>query len=912
MTTSYGLRTFNSVGGFSVGNDPGANVIYGNGDVTLGTGSIGPGSDANIYLSGSQGNIFTGGILTDNIYHANGVAYDFSKASGSSGSVQFSNGTDLTSSTYFNYNTGTETLSVPNLDLSGNITINVIFANTYASFDGQTTLTLASGWANTSGNANVSGNIVVYGNGIFGGGAVSPVRVITLNSPQSGDVTVVNNLRIGSTQGNLLVNGFANITGNANINLDANVVGNANVGTNLNVAQNANIQGWSNVAGNMVGQSNLFIAGYANVTGDVNVGNTINPSNVKVAGWANVTGDIVGQGELVLTGNAKVNTNLIANGDMTIKGWGNIYGDGNIGGNLLVAGWSNVTGNIVGQAELQITGNANITKNINGSANLAITKNGNILGNLNVGNTASAGAGNISVNGWSNVTGNIVGQAELQITGNANITANTNVTGTANVGNLLVQSGGLILSNLIPNIGPGTGDAQYIYNLGNSTHRFKDLWLSATTLNIGSVSISDVSGSLTTTNANFPGNVIIGTPSVSPPLNGTLTVWATTAMTDLTLSGNLTVGGTTTYVNTTTTAIEDPVLLLGGAANGANLSTSSTTDTGLYLYNYYGGAPTNQFLGWKTSTQQFEAYANATILNNVVSEVAYANIKANIFFGNLTGSLNTASQPNITSLGNLTSLQVGSGLSNVYIDGTGNITAGGTVNVNKLIAGPLTFTQTDGTTGQVLTTDGAVTVGFTTIDTHQIQLDIGGPGLATSNAAVYSDGNVTVSISNSTGTAVTSNVFVVSSSGANVTGNLDVTNTLTAGSFSVGAISLQGSLVLGNTVIYAQTTTTTSITSNQMIAQIPTINTTGAVSNATAVEFFVKSYSSTQSKFSVATISAVTDGTNIDFMVYGTASLGGTNGTFNVALNGSTGNIELQVTPSSGQSIVWTTQSRTI
>jgi hypothetical protein len=58
-------------------------------------------------------------------------------------------------------------------------------------------------------------------------------------------------------------------------------------------------------------------------------------------------------------------------------------------------------------------------------------------------------------------------------------------------------------------------------------------------------------------------------------------------------------------------------------------------------------------------------------------------------------------------------------------------------------------------------------------------------------------------------------------------------------------------------------------------------------------------------------VQTVTDGTTADYATFGTVLIGGLpTGTLSVALSGS--NIQLQVTPSSTNSTVWTTQFRTI
>ena len=96
--------------------------------------------------------------------------------------------------------------------------------------------------------------------------------------------------------------------------------------------------------------------------------------------------------------------------------------------------------------------------------------------------------------------------------------------------------------------------------------------------------------------------------------------------------------------------------------------------------------------------------------------------------------------------------------------------------------------------------------------------------------------------------------------------------------------------------------TTTSVTANQTIASLLVAGITGA-------EFLVKAIDS-GGKYSVATVSAVTNGTTVDYSVYGTVQLGGYTG--NLAVNVVGGDIRLQVTPASSNSTIWVTQARII
>lgn len=119
----------------------------------------------------------------------------------------------------------------------------------------------------------------------------------------------------------------------------------------------------------------------------------------------------------------------------------------------------------------------------------------------------------------------------------------------------------------------------------------------------------------------------------------------------------------------------------------------------------------------------------------------------------------------------------------------------------------------------------------------------------------------------------------------------------------IGDANISNTVVLGNTTTAWATVTTTSIVGNQTIASI-------SVSGITGVEYLVKGVDASGSKYSVATVQAVTDGTTVDYSTYGAVYLGGTTGLLAVNISG--GLLQLQVTPASMNSTVWTTQYRTI
>ena len=133
----------------------------------------------------------------------------------------------------------------------------------------------------------------------------------------------------------------------------------------------------------------------------------------------------------------------------------------------------------------------------------------------------------------------------------------------------------------------------------------------------------------------------------------------------------------------------------------------------------------------------------------------------------------------------------------------------------------------------------------------------------------------------------------------NFSGNVSASNLVSTN------VTANSTLIIGNaavTSISSGNVTTTSVTANQTIASLNATGITGA-------EFLVKAVDS-GGKYSVATVLAVTDGTDVDYTVYGTTQLGGYTGSLAVNVTG--GYLRLQVTPASSNSTVWVTQARTI
>jgi hypothetical protein len=163
------------------------------------------------------------------------------------------------------------------------------------------------------------------------------------------------------------------------------------------------------------------------------------------------------------------------------------------------------------------------------------------------------------------------------------------------------------------------------------------------------------------------------------------------------------------------------------------------------------------------------------------------------------------------------------------------------------------------------------------------------------NIVVVNNGNI-----NLTANANTS--LVVTETGANVFGNLTISGSLIAGNIKLNDIS-SNTVTIGNSTIGAFTVTTTTTAAGQILAEVSS-------STSRAVEFFVKGEEVVGGKYSVATVVAVHNGTDIAYDVYGTLNIGGYTGSLGV--NNAGGKIQLTVTPATSASTLWTTQYKTI
>ena len=192
------------------------------------------------------------------------------------------------------------------------------------------------------------------------------------------------------------------------------------------------------------------------------------------------------------------------------------------------------------------------------------------------------------------------------------------------------------------------------------------------------------------------------TDAIAIASNGNVTVSQ-----NLSITGDLTVSGTTTTVDSTVMTVVDPIIHLQTATGGGALGSDTNKDVGLAMQYHNGSAAKTAFLGYDDSAGKLTFIPDASISSEVVSGTV-GSIVANLE-GDVTGTLQTAAQGNVTSLGTLTALTV----DNVAINGT-------------------TIGHTDDTDLLTLA-DGIVTVAG---ELHATTLDIGGTNITTTAAEI--------------------------------------------------------------------------------------------------------------------------------------------------------------------------------
>ena len=835
-----------------------------------------------------------------------------------------------------------------NANISGNINANYVTAN-YFSGDGANITGVTATSSDKLQNGNTSVTTTANGNVSFNiaDPTNSNIAIANLMVLSSNLLTVNANI---TTTGTISANNFSgnfsgNITGNVTIPgpntgivfNDSNVANSSNGFTFDKTSNVANLSGNLNVAGNVTlgtlaenklnssGGQLTINGGLGNASGLLTLFTGVGATSAKISLSA-ATNSIASEADTFTFYNRANNETLVTISNTSVSATsfstGTLVTNGGIGanGNIYANGLINAVGNVTASALISPT----------------LTSNSTTL-------TLNAAAGNNDVIIAPTGTGT-VGVSSKRITNLATPTQDTDATTKAYVDSIaqgLDPKASVLYATTATLF--GLGGTSYLYNNGTSG-------VGATLTNNGTISAGlTIDGSTptvgdrvlvknevgayastSTQSAAFNGIyvvTVVGTSSIAWVLTrssdydqpsdvpgaftfveaGTYnadTGWVSTADAPITIG--------TTQINWVQfsgagqyTANTNAGLLLTGTVFSAkvdgNANPTTAFDANGNIHVPAGAAFTTPNIGAATGTS---VVVTAGVTANTLTANLTLDVTGNANVGNLgTAGLITAtgniSGGNITTVGAVTA--TGNGVfGNISTTGSGgNITGANVMAANTLTAtGNVNADNFVGNTAQL--SSGTLTTSKSAINVSQTW----------NNASATFTGileNITDTNSGAGSLLMDLQVGGVSQFKVSKIGNVTVGN-LSTGSLSANSFAVT-TLDIGNTAITANTVTTTAITANQTIA---TYAITGTA--VTGVEFLVKGYDSPGAKYSVATVLAVTDGNvsanNVDYTIFGTVRIGTSTGV--LAVNIASGNIALQVTPSSSNSTIWTTQIRTI
>jgi hypothetical protein len=378
------------------------------------------------------------------------------------------------------------------------------------------------------------------------------------------------------------------------------------------------------------------------------------------------------------------------------------------------------------------------------------------------------------------------------------------ITTTSTVGGLSSTSGALfelsptlVEADLTGNIIP---TANITYNLGNTTNRFKDLYLSGSSLYLGNVIMKTQTGN---TIAFYQPDGVTPATIAASSVDTTQIASGTSSVAVIASGGNIrgNVAGATVFtVSASGIDITGNLSVSGNASLSGNIlgdriqngTTSIDIQTPSGNANVSIGGVSNVAV-FTTTGVDITGTLNATGNANVGNLGTSGNITAGYFLGNgsqLTGIDATAIQ---------------NGTANVRTFNNSNVTvsAAGTANVLVVTSTGANITGTLNATGNAnvgnLGTAGNITAGFFLGNGSQLTgIDATAIQNGSANVRTFLNGNVTLSA------AGTANVVVVTSTGLTVdTGTVTLGNIVNANGNGVGNI---GSSSLYFNTVFAKAT----------------------------------------------------------------------------------------------------------
>lgn len=471
-------------------------------------------------------------------------------------------------------------------------------------------------------------------------------------------------------------------------------------------------------------------------SGNVGIGNTAPNAKLQVTGTANVSGLTTINANLVLGAAVSANGSTGTSGHVLKSGGtGNVYWDAQT---ATVAGSNsqvqfNANGALAGDAGFTYNGVTD-TLTIAGAVNVGATVTANTtalkVGNTTLTTTNSVFGGTIAVNGSIGSTGQAlisggsanafwatIGNGTVTSVASANGIGGGTITGSGTLyaigNNGIVANSTGIFAKQANGISVDAAGINVLANSGivaNSTGVFakaaNGISVDASGINVvGSNGIvSNTSGTYVRTGSTLTVNTL------GVHVNSSLSI------TDLTLTGNLTINGSLTTIDTTTLTVKDSLIEL---ANGN--TTTDTLDIG--IYGQYGATGTKYTGLFRDATDGiYKLFTGSqaeptTTVNTAAIGYAQATLQAYLnggaFVSNAGSVAITAnSTVNVAIVANTLSLSTA-------LPATSGGTGQSTIAIGDLLVGNSTNTiskLTAGTDGYVLQINGTGVVAWNTLD----------------------------------------------------------------------------------------------------------------------------------------------------------------------------------------------------
>ena len=703
----------------NLGNTANANYFFGSGNnLSNIQGSSVTGAVANATYATSAGSATTAGTITTNA-QPNITSVGTLSSLSVTGNITGGNA-NLGNSVTANYFTGNGSglSAITGSNVTGQVGYATI-ANSVSGSNVSGAVAYAT-TANSVSGANVLGAVAyaATANGVAGSnvsGQVSNASIAgTVYTNAQPNITSVGTLSSLSVTGNIT-------SGNANLGNAVNANYHIGSGNNLSNIQGSNVSGavananYSLYAGTLLtnAQPNITSLGTLSslsVTGNISTGN-ITGANLVNANYLtgtittnaqpNIT-SIGSLGNLSVTGNT-VSGNVYANSGIIQAQY--IKGDGSNLSNISVSAGSYI---IAGTSNAAVLPSGNFIVQVNGVANVlqVSTTGATVLGTLNAGNvSATSIIGTITTASQPNVT-SLGTLSSLNVSGISNLGPVSNLTITGGGANYFLMtngSGGLSWNNatLIPVSGSNT-QIQYNNNgnfAGSPALTFNNVSNTLTitgnanvgNLNFGSGILSGT-GNIIAGNANL-GNLLIanyhsGSGNLLSNIQGANVSGAVSYATVANLVAGANVTGAVAYAttansvagaNVTGTVANATYATSAGTvstvtANAQPNITSVGTLTSLSVTgNILGANITGNHYGSGNNLSNIQGsnVSGAVTYATTANSVSGANVNGQVSNATVSGTVYTNAQPNITSVGTLTSLGV-----------TGNITTTGTGTYN--------------------------------------------------------------------------------------------------------------------------------------------------------------------------------------------------------------------------------------